>query len=220
MADTAARPAHSENGKYLTGPAGALPARSATYRASDRALASSGLRGRLPKPPKGALDSDVRLTPVHALGSVWFEPHAARPDQHGAAAVARSFRCEHSGLTLARGLATSAELGGTLVGVTRADRGKGKPDVRCELHRVARAARGLAPVRRTRRSGIRCLPLRPGRGPLSKLGRTLPAGRRRAAYPADDDSSPRHTRGMVPVRRGVARDRAADRRLCGHDARR
>jgi len=31
---------------------------------------------------------------------------------------------------------------------------------------------------------------------------------------------PRYARGMVPVRRGVARDRAADRRLCSYGARR
>jgi len=31
---------------------------------------------------------------------------------------------------------------------------------------------------------------------------------------------PGYVRGMVPVRRGVARERAADRRLCGHAARR
>jgi transcriptional regulator with XRE-family HTH domain len=30
-----------------------------------------------------ALDADVRLTAGHDLGSVWFEPHAACPDQHG-----------------------------------------------------------------------------------------------------------------------------------------
>ena len=37
---------------------------------------------------------------------------------------------------------------------------------------------------------------------------------------SDDDGSPRYARGMVPVRRGVAYDRAANRRLCSHGARR
>ena len=47
-----------------------------------------------------------------------------------------------------------------------------------------------------------------------------PAGTGRALCRSDDDGSPRYARGMVPVRRGAARDRAADRRLCGHAARR
>ena len=53
-----------------------------------------------------------------------------------------------------------------------------------------------------------------------KLGRALPAGTGRAFCRSDDDGAPRYARGMVPVRRGVARDRAADRRLCGYGARR
>jgi hypothetical protein len=35
------------------------------------------------------LDADVHLTAGHDLGSVWFEPHAARPDQHGCSRTRR-----------------------------------------------------------------------------------------------------------------------------------
>lgn len=42
----------------------------------------------------------------------------------------------------------------------------------------------------------------------------------RALCRSDDDGSSRYARGMVPVRRGAARDRAVHRRLCSLDARR
>lgn len=71
----------------------------------------------------------------------------------------------------------AALVSGTLAGVPGpVVRRKGSLMPDASFTELPGAARARAPVRAAGRGGVRCLPLGRGGGPLSKLGRTLPAG--------------------------------------------